>query len=601
MRRHALLLLACPCSGATALAAALAHAGAYAGRTFVPASGRDGATWQAAALAAFNERLLAALGTRWDGLVPLPERWRERPGVRALAADADALVASEFGGAAQIVLHEPRLALTAPFWRERLEGAGFDVGCVVFVRHPAEVAAALARREPSAPEKSLALWLHYLVAAEQASRGGARVVMTFDRLLDAPAGALSLVVADTRMAMRIERAEREAALAAIRPELRRFGDGLSAQLSGLSSGIDAVLAEGYAQLARLAPGADPRRAVESIAQAAQAPLLQAIPPWLAQELAAARRIAEQHADAQRDAVERSAALQAALDAARTALLDSEAREGELRDRLDALMTAAPPAPAAADPSVGEALAQLKRDVARVATSLADQPDREARLAAEVTQLQRDLADERMTIARLSEAFEREQAAAERYAAQLADAHESLQALAVQVEQARSNERAWHEHGESLAQDLSSARGALEGVAAEREALRAERDAATGALAQLRAELDAARTDLRIVDHDRTALAARAQAVGDAAKALREELARRASAEAALGAERERLQTEGRALAERAATAERELARRIAELASLTGRHDQLGRKLAAVEKTWLGRRALAGVRGNGRA
>ena len=34
------------------------------------------------------------------------------------------------------------LALTAPFWRERLEGAGFDVGCVVFVRHPAEVAAA---------------------------------------------------------------------------------------------------------------------------------------------------------------------------------------------------------------------------------------------------------------------------------------------------------------------------------------------------------------------------------------------------------------------------------------------------------------------------
>jgi hypothetical protein len=141
MRRHALLILACPRSGATALAAALAHGGAYAGRTFVPAPAGDAAgTWQPASVAAFNERLLAAMGLRWDALVPLPDRWRERPAVRALAQESDALIAEEFGEAEHVVLHEARLALVATFWRERLQAAGFDVGCALVVRRPLDAA-----------------------------------------------------------------------------------------------------------------------------------------------------------------------------------------------------------------------------------------------------------------------------------------------------------------------------------------------------------------------------------------------------------------------------------------------------------------------------
>ena len=52
MRRHALLIAACPRSGATALAGALACAGAHAGRSFVAApSGEPAETWQSATLA----------------------------------------------------------------------------------------------------------------------------------------------------------------------------------------------------------------------------------------------------------------------------------------------------------------------------------------------------------------------------------------------------------------------------------------------------------------------------------------------------------------------------------------------------------------------
>lgn len=598
MRRHALLLLACPRSGATALAAALAHAGAYAGRRFVPAlPGEPSATWQSSALAAFNERLLATLGMRWDTLVPPPDRWRERAGARALASDADALIADEFGSAEHVVLHESRLALTAGFWRERLEAAGFDVGCVLVVRRPAEVAASMARREPVAPEKSLALWLHYLAEAEQGSRGGARVLVTFDRLLDAPAGVLSHVVADTRFGLRIERAEREAALAAIQPELRRFGDEHGTTIAGLSSGIDAVLEEGYRQLSRLAPGADPRRAVEALAQSAQAPMLHAIPPWLAQELGNARLAAERQADALREATHRIASLEASLAQARQERASRDDREAALQTQLDELTR---PRPAdGREARVDEVLAQLRSDVARVATTLADHPERERRLVLENAQLQRDLADERNTIARLSESFEREKLAAEQFAAQLSQAQGQLQALAGDLEHVRASERAWNEHGEALARDLDDARGALHAMQSERDTMRKERDEATRQLAKLREELDTARTDLRIVDHDRVALTARAQAVGEAAAALREELARRSASEANLVAERDRLALELKAQSDRVATLERDLAKRMADLAALSGRHDQLGRKLAAVEKTWLGRRALAGVRRNG--
>ncbi|MDH5285658.1 MAG: hypothetical protein OEX23_03370 [Betaproteobacteria bacterium] len=597
MRRHALLLLACPRSGATALAAGLAHAGAYAGRTFLAApAGEPSATWQSAALAAFNERLLASMGMRWDALVPLPDRWRERPGVRALAAEADALIAEEWGGADHVVLHESHLALTASFWRERFEAAGFDVGCAIVVRRPAEVAASMARREPFAPEKSLALWLHYLAEAERGSRGGSRTLITYDRLLDAPAGALSHVVADTRFGLRIERAEREAALTAIRPELRRYGDEHGTAIAGLSSGIDAALEEGYRQLAKLAPGADPRRAVEAIAQAAQVPMLHAIPPWLAQELANARAQAERQSESLREAAQRSAALEASLAEARRANIERDRREAELRRRIDEM--ARPRHPEGLDARVDEALAQLRSDVARMATSLTDQPEREHRMLLENAQLQRDLADERNTIAKLSEAYEREKAAAEQFGADLAAAQANLHALADELERARASEQAWNQHGEELARDVDAARDALHAMQSERDALRKERDQAAQQLEKMREELDTARTDLRIVDNDRTALTARAQAVTDAAAALREELARRSANEAALAAERDRLAAELKESTGRAAALEKELSRRMADLSALSGRNESLGRVLAEVEKSWMGRRAIAGLRRN---
>lgn len=595
MRRHALLLLACPRSGATALAGALVRAGAVAGAEFVASPpGEPEDNWQCAPLVTLNERLLALLGLRWDSLVSPPDRWLERPAVRALTSDADALIAAQFGDATHVVLHDARLALTAPFWRERLAAADFDVTAVLMIRRPVEVAASLSRRDPVAPEKSLALWLHYLVEAEAGSRGLSRALVAYDRLLDAPVGALAHVVSDARFPLRMDRAEREAALTVIRPDCKRCGETRATGASALSSGIDAALEAGYRKLAELAPGTDPRRAVETLAQAAYASLLQAIPPWLARELAHDRANAEALAVRAHEARERSELLAAELASARS-LAEARAREAAaLGTQIEALSRTG------SQGRLDASLAGLQGDVARIAVALAEAPVREQALADELVAAHRELADERVTIARLADALEHERQGREAVAHRAAEAEARLEALLQEIAQLRAAEHDWHEHHAAQTREIEDAAAALDALETMRDALRGDLDTTQRELERLRSELESAHADLRIVDHDRGALAARAQAVDAAATALREQLARRADAEAALVAQRDRIAHNSMAQADRITALERDLARRQSEIDALSSRHEGLAGLIAMLEGTWLGRRALAAVREAGR-
>ncbi|HVE49877.1 MAG TPA: hypothetical protein VNG69_09710 [Casimicrobiaceae bacterium] len=599
MRRHALLVLACPRSGATAVAAAVAKAGAHAGRAFVSAASGDvEETFQAASVCALNERLLGSLGLRWDTLVAPPERWRERPQLRELVNDADALIANDFGSAAQIVLNDPRLAITAPFWRDRLVEAGIDVGAVIVVRRPVEVAASLARHEPCAPEKSLALWLHYLVQAERATRNAPRVLVTYDRLLDAPVGVLSHILTETRSLLKLDRVAREAALMAIRPDLKHFGEVRSLATRALSSGIDAVLDEGYARLAELPPGSDPKRTIESIVQAASPSLTQAIPPWLAHELAVARAEGERRFDALTDAQREIAALKEEIAQHHDTNAGRAENETKLKARIDELARARSEDDRVAH--IDASLLKLAADVDRITFALTDQPAREQSLRLELSEAQRDLEDERSAISKLSQSLEEERLSSQANANQLNVMQTHLATAVTEVEQLRVAEAAWTAHNLQLTDELDGIRTSLLTLESERDTLRRERDHAATELARASADLESARTDLKILDHDRNALAARAQAVGDAANALREELARRAAAEAELVAERGRLTAEIRNHADRVNVLERELSRRAAELTTVTGRHEVASKKLAELQQSWIGRKALAGTQ-RGRA
>src|SRR5512137_1973665 len=121
MRRHALFLLGMHRSGASALAGALAKAGASPGRTMREVPGHEAATLESAPLVALDDALLEALGSRWDSLAPLPDRWFERAGVRELVGGAREIVRAEFADAEVVVVKDARLCRVLPFWREAFE------------------------------------------------------------------------------------------------------------------------------------------------------------------------------------------------------------------------------------------------------------------------------------------------------------------------------------------------------------------------------------------------------------------------------------------------------------------------------------------------
>jgi hypothetical protein len=194
MQRYVILILSAPRGGGSALAGALARAGAHPGTHLVPAA-TDAPTgnWECAPLVGINDRLLHELGTRWDSMAPMAGGWTALPAVRALRAEAAEAVAAEIGAAKLALLKDPRLCRLLPFWRELLTEAGYAVSCALMLRRPMEVVASLSRRNQFAPEKSLALWLAHVTEAERNSRGVPRATLSYDALVADPADALSRV------------------------------------------------------------------------------------------------------------------------------------------------------------------------------------------------------------------------------------------------------------------------------------------------------------------------------------------------------------------------------------------------------------------------
>lgn len=139
--------------------------------------------WESLRAIEINDGLLGALGRRWDDIRELPADWLQRPETDIARQQVRAFVDRELG-APLSVLKEPRLCHLAPLWIEVLEEAGIQPKLIVPVRHPAEVAFSLARRDALAVGRSLLMWTQHVLDAELSSRGRPRVISRFNDLLD---------------------------------------------------------------------------------------------------------------------------------------------------------------------------------------------------------------------------------------------------------------------------------------------------------------------------------------------------------------------------------------------------------------------------------
>ena len=181
-------------SGTSAAALALARMGWSLGADLLETQAdinRDGFA-ENRRLVALNEKLLDHFGTAWFELFDGPADWEKTAEAGDFLKEAKIIFTEQFQGEQQILLKDPRLCLTLPFWMQALKEAGFAVRVILQWRHPQAVAQSLKSRDSLPIPAGLLLWLHYTLAAERWSRGVERAWLRYEDLLEHGARSLAL-------------------------------------------------------------------------------------------------------------------------------------------------------------------------------------------------------------------------------------------------------------------------------------------------------------------------------------------------------------------------------------------------------------------------
>jgi len=152
--------------------------------------------WEHEGLRQINDELLAAFGGSWMNPPELPAGWTRDPRVAPLRAQAQELVAREFGARALWGFKDPRTTLLTDFWREVLPGR---IAWIVAVRNPLEVADSLKRRNGFPSVLSEDLWNAYTRAALRQAPAEQRAIVHFERLLSEPAAEVLRLIRILRL------------------------------------------------------------------------------------------------------------------------------------------------------------------------------------------------------------------------------------------------------------------------------------------------------------------------------------------------------------------------------------------------------------------
>lgn len=196
-KRRALLVVGMHRSGTSALTRTLSLAGATLPRDLM-ASGPHNPEghWEPMPVAELNDRMLAALGTRWDTPFAPPRTPSGKLALDQFSAEARKLIREQYGQSSLIVLKEPRLTILADFWIKALRDLRYDPAVIVIVRSPDEVAASLAARNDFTRNYGLLLWANYMAQAEILTRDLPRLICSYGELLTAPEKLLDRVEHD---------------------------------------------------------------------------------------------------------------------------------------------------------------------------------------------------------------------------------------------------------------------------------------------------------------------------------------------------------------------------------------------------------------------
>ncbi|MGE5833093.1 MAG: hypothetical protein ACM4AI_01310 [Acidobacteriota bacterium] len=225
-------------SGTSALSGVLQRLGLPVPRTPLPADeGNPAGYAESAALAAFHDRLLQAVGSRWDAWVRLGPEWVDSPDAVRFVDECRSLITQEFGDAPLFVVKDPRLCRLVPFWMRVLKAASITPAAIIPIRSPFEVARSLEIRNRLSREQSLLMWLRHVLDAEVETRNTVRTFVAYGNLLSDWKAVIARMSAELEVTWPSQSATAETEVADfLKPDLRHHrveieSDGLASPLS----------------------------------------------------------------------------------------------------------------------------------------------------------------------------------------------------------------------------------------------------------------------------------------------------------------------------------------------------------------------------------
>ncbi len=140
-----------------------------------------------------NDCILDTLKASWDDTFPLPKNWVNRFADSQLLDDIRTFMRDDLVDNQLSALKDPRLARLLPLWLPLFLDQHVTPHFAIVIRNPLEIAQSLAHRNGFSTEKSLLLWMQYMMEAERHTRHRPRGFVRFESLLHDPRQSVAQV------------------------------------------------------------------------------------------------------------------------------------------------------------------------------------------------------------------------------------------------------------------------------------------------------------------------------------------------------------------------------------------------------------------------
>ncbi len=175
-------------SGTSAITRGLQVMGVALGDRMLPPMEGNNAKgfWEDIDLNELNILMLKAIGSDWYHLSAIDRfdiELLHKKGYFARAIELLRQKVDEFPG---FGFKDPRVAKLLPFWKEVFTLCRFDVSYVIAVRHPLSVVKSLFNRDGIEAEQGYLMWLGHVISILNETKGFKRVLVDYDRLMQAP-------------------------------------------------------------------------------------------------------------------------------------------------------------------------------------------------------------------------------------------------------------------------------------------------------------------------------------------------------------------------------------------------------------------------------